>query len=131
MEPYLIASALNGIISQRLVRKICPNCKTAYTPTEEDLEILGMEPDPSLQFYKGKGCPHCFNTGYRGRTGVFEILMMNRETRRCIADGKGRAEVIQAAEGPDYVSIRDNCRRLVMEGVTTTEEARRTINSME
>ena len=131
VEPYLIASALNGIISQRLVRRICPNCKTAYTPSEEDLEILGMKPQEGVQFYRGKGCPHCFDTGYRGRIGVFEILMLNRETRRLIVEGANRAALIAAAEGPDYVSMRDNCKRLVLEGVTTAEEARRTINSMD
>lgn len=131
VEPYLIASALNGIISQRLVRRICPNCKTAYKPTQEDLEILGMDRDSDVTFYKGKGCPYCFDTGYRGRTGFFEILMMNRETRRCIAEGGSKEQLVQAAEGADYVSIRDNCRRLVLEGVTTADEARRTINSIE
>lgn len=131
VEPYLIASALNGIISQRLVRRICPNCKTAYKPTPEDLEILGMDRGSDVTFYKGKGCPYCFDTGYRGRTGVFEILMMNRETRRCIAEGGSKEQLVQAAEGADYVSIRDNCRRLVLEGVTTADEARRTINSIE
>ena len=131
VEPYLIASALNGIISQRLVRCICPNCKTAYAPTEEDLEALGMKDEKNVTFYRGKGCPYCFDTGYRGRTGVFEILIMNRETRRCIADGSSKEQLIKAAEGPDYVSIRENCRRLVLEGVTTAAEARRTINSIE
>lgn len=131
VEPYLIASAMNGIISQRLVRRICPNCKTAYTPTEEDLEVLGMKDARNITFYKGKGCPYCFDTGYRGRTGVFEILILNRETRRCIADGGTKERLMAAAEGPDYVSIRDNCRRLVLEGITTAEEARRTINSIE
>lgn len=131
VEPYLIASAVNGIISQRLVRCICPNCKTSYTPSDEELEVLGMEPGTSAVFYKGKGCPHCFDSGYRGRTGVFEILMMNRETRRCVAEGGGKERLLKAVEGPGYVSIRDNCRRLVLEGVTTVDEAKRTINSME
>ena len=131
VEPYLVASALNGIISQRLVRCICPNCKTAYTPTDEELEILGLRPGNGTTFYRGKGCPHCFDTGYRGRTGVFEILIMNRETRRCISENDSKANLLKAAEGPDFVSIRDNCRRLVLEGVTTVEEAKRTINSVE
>ena len=90
-----------------------------------------MDRGSDVTFYKGKGCPYCFDTGYRGRTGVFEILMMNRETRRCIAEGGSKEQLVQAAEGEDYVSIRDNCRRLVLEGVTTADEARRTINSIE
>lgn len=131
VEPYLIASALNGIISQRLVRRICPNCRTSYVPTEEDLELLGIKDEANTSFYRGKGCPLCFDTGYRGRTGVFEILVMNRETRRCISESGSKAQLVRAAEGPDYVSIRDNLRRLVLEGVTTIDEARRTINSIE
>ena len=133
VAPYLTAAALNGVISQRLVRKICPNCKMAYKPTPEDLEVLGMKPDENVEFYKGKGCPHCFDTGYRGRTGVFEILMMNRDTRRCIAESRSRAEFTAAATASSehYTSMKDNCKRLVLEGITTVEEARRTLNSME
>ncbi len=131
VEPYLIESALNGIISQRLVRKICPNCRTAYQPTPEELELLHIDPNSKLTFYKGKGCPHCFDTGYRGRTAVFEILMMTRKVRRSIAEGADREELLAAASDQGYVSLRDNCRRLVLEGVTTAEESLRILNSME
>lgn len=131
VAPYLIASALNGIISQRLVRKICPNCKTEYEPTDDELDILGMKREPGIKFYKGKGCPYCFDTGYRGRTGVFEILMMNHDARRCISEKRTKDELIRAVEGSNYVSMRENCKRLVLEGTTTASEAMRTINSME
>lgn len=127
VEPYMIAGAVRGIISQRLIRKICTNCRTEYTPQAEELEALGLSAGHT--FYKGKGCPLCYHTGYRGRTGVFEILVINIELRRGIADGLDRGRLTALVEQGDFVSLADNCRRLVLEGVTTVEEARRVINS--
>jgi type IV pilus assembly protein PilB len=130
VEPYLTASALKGVISQRLVRRICPNCKEEYTPTEEELENLGIEMEPGLKFYRGKGCPHCFDTGYHGRIAVFEILTINREIRRLIADRKGRAAIEAVLFRPDgdFVPLRDNALRLIKEGSTTSAEVIRVIN---
>ena len=68
VEPYLVASAMQGMVSQRLLRRICPNCREAYTPSEDELRELGMEGQEGVQLYHGTGCPHCFDTGYRGRT---------------------------------------------------------------
>ena len=79
VEPYMISAALRGVISQRLVRKICPHCRVEYTPAEESLEAAGLgTPPPGAKFYRGDGCHECFGTGYRGRTGVFEILTPER-----------------------------------------------------
>ena len=71
VEPWLIASALRGVISQRLVRKVCPHCKTAYQPSGEELALLGMPEDAKATFYKGTGCPECHHTGYTGRRAAF------------------------------------------------------------
>lgn len=131
VEPYLIAGAINGIISQRLVRRICINCKESYEPGKEEREILGIDSKEQVTFYRGKGCPHCFHTGYRGRIGVFEILVMNERLRYGIMEGKSRKELLEALKEPGYVSIRENCKRLVLGGVTTVDEARNTIDSME
>jgi type IV pilus assembly protein PilB len=130
VEPYMVATALKGVISQRLVRRICPNCKEEYTPTEEELENLGIEMEPGLKFYRGKGCPHCFDTGYHGRIAVFEILTINREIRRLIADRKGRAAIESVLFRPDgdFVPLRDNALRLIKEGSTTSAEVIRVIN---
>ncbi len=130
VEPYLTASALKGIISQRLVRRICPNCKEAYTPSDEELDDLGMKREPDLKFYRGKGCPRCFDTGYRGRAGVFEMLIINRELRRIIAERRGRAAVEEVLNRPgsDFVALRQNALNLVREGVTTSSEVMRVIN---
>ena len=127
VEPYLISSALKGIISQRLVRRICPNCREAYTPTEEEAEELGIQWEKSLQFFRGKGCPNCFNSGYKGRIAVFEMLVINRFVRQMIADGKNREEIEEALkdESTGFVSLRSNALRLVREGITTSGEVMR------
>lgn len=98
VEPWLIASALRGVISQRLVRKICPHCKTAYQPSEEELALLGMPEDSQTTFYKGVGCPECRHTGYVGRRAAFEILMVNREVRRLVNDDAAYDELLAARE---------------------------------
>ena len=129
VEPYLVASALKGVFSQRLVRRICPNCRQAYEPSEEEQAELGLEYMPGRTFYRGTGCPECFDTGYRGRTAVFEIFPLSVQVRRLIAKGAGR-EAIEAmlkAPGSDFVSLRENAIRLVENGTTTSSELLRVI----
>ncbi|MDD2955842.1 MAG: GspE/PulE family protein [Oscillospiraceae bacterium] len=130
VAPYLISGALKGIISQRLVRKVCEHCRTEYTPTEEELSSVGLQGAQGMHFYRGVGCPHCFHTGYRGRTGVFEILIVDQDLRRALSARAPRAELeaIIRRNG-SFMALEDNCRRLVASGVTSIEEARRTINS--
>ena len=129
---YLIAGALNGIISQRLVRVICPDCKQSYDPTAQELAELGLSADSKQKLFRGRGCPTCFGRGYRGRTAVFEMLVLSRRLRSAIAKGKDREELrsILRQEG-NYTTLQENCRRLVQEGVTTIEEARRLGSSVE
>ena len=132
VEPYLISSALNGVISQRLVRRICPECREEYTPSREELEDMGIPAASGRKFYHGRGCPACLGTGYRGRVGVFEILIISRGLRRAIVKGVGREDLEEIArrEGR-FVTLQENCRHLVEEGVTTVEEARRVIAAVE
>jgi len=129
VEPYLVASALRGVISQRLVRRICPQCRTAYTPDDEELSELGLPPQEGLVFYRGAGCPSCFDTGFRGRIAVFEMLVINSRVRRMIAEGASRDEIEQELKKPEngFVSLRDNAMRLVREGITTTGEMMRVV----
>ncbi len=130
VEPYLISSALNGVISQRLVRRICPNCREEYEPSPGELEEMGLPKDAGHKFYRGKGCSSCFHTGYRGRMAVFEILVINSKLREAIARGDKREKLEEIVnKSGHYVTLRDNARRLVLEGTTTVEEARRIINS--
>ena len=130
VEPYLVASALRGVISQRLVRRICPNCRKAYTPDEEELSELGLPNQPGYTFYRGEGCPHCFDTGYRGRIAVFEMMTVNSRVRRLIADGAGRSEIEAELKRPEngFISLRENAMRLVREGVTTSSELLRVVS---
>ncbi|BDF70255.1 type II secretion system protein E [Oscillospiraceae bacterium] len=129
VEPYLTASALKGVVAQRLVRRVCPHCRREYEPTDGELELLGMERAPGMKFYRGDGCPMCFHTGYRGRTGVFEILLIGHDVRRLITAHAGREAILAAARGDGFTTLAEHCRALVRAGVTTAEEAARTINS--
>jgi len=134
VDPYLIASAMIGIISQRLVRKICPYCREQYIPDDMDIEVLGYDPakmKSRFKFYRGKGCPMCYQTGYSGRTGVFEILTMNHALRRAIAENKPQTEVIKAADATGYTKLKDSCLELVVSGETTLSEMLRTVNVIE
>ena len=130
VEPYLVSSALRGVISQRLVRRICPRCRTAYTPDEDELADLGLPNEEGVQFYKGAGCPECFDTGYRGRIAVFEMLIITGKVRRLISEGASRSEIEAELKKPEngFVSLRENALRLVREGITTSSELLRVIS---
>ena len=128
VEPYLIAAALRGVISQRLVRRICPHCRKEYSAAPEELALLGIRSETAVTLYRGEGCPMCFGSGYRGRTGVFEILIITSALRTLIEAGASREELL-AALPETFVPIAESCRRLVLEGVTTAEEVRRAILS--
>ena len=129
VEPYLVASALKGVFSQRLVRRICPDCKQPYHPDEEEQDELGLPYDPERVFYRGKGCPKCFDTGYRGRIGVFEIFPLDIKVRRMIAANAGREAIEEMLKDPErgFVSLKENAIRLVNEGITTVDEVLRVV----
>ena len=129
VEPYMISSALRGVVSQRLVRKICPQCRKAYTPSEEEKRMVGIAENEDVTFYKGEGCQECGRTGYRGRRGVFEILTLDAALRREVANNASNEELTKTALENGFVTMKDNCRRLVLEGVTTVAEAAKAINS--
>jgi type IV pilus assembly protein PilB len=129
VEPYLVASALKGVFSQRLVRKICPDCRQPYVPSPDEQAELGLTYDPQRVFYKGKGCPKCFDTGYRGRTGVFEIFALTIKVRRMVAARASRESIEQLLTDPasGFVSLKQSAIKLVEQGVTTTDEVLRVI----
>ena len=130
VEPYLISGALKGVISQRLVRRICPHCREEWKPAPEVLSRLGLSEDTDMKFYHGKGCPDCYNTGYRGRIAVFEIMKVNEKIRNIINKRNCRLPLLEELSKPesDYVSLRENALRLVGEGITSAEEVARVIN---
>ncbi len=129
IEPWLIAGALRGVISQRLVRRICPHCKKPYTPDAEELALLGMDEGEKAVFYKGEGCPECRHSGYAGRRAALEILMINPELRALISRSADEEEMLTAARKNGLVTMRGACRDLVLRGITTAEEAARTIST--
>jgi type IV pilus assembly protein PilB len=120
IKPFLITTSVKGIVAQRLARKICPSCKTEYTITEEEKDILGVDEDITL--YKGEGCQKCYNTGYKGRTAVNEIMKVTGTIRNLVDKDATTDEIRKAALEEGMVSLRDNCKELVIKGVTTVEE---------
>lgn len=129
VEPWLISGALRGVISQRLVRKICPHCKRAYKPPIEELEALGLPQDDSTVFYRGEGCPECHHTGYIGRRAALEILVVNSKLGHLIGWGAETEALSAAARENGFVTMRESCQHLVLSGITTVEEAARVITS--
>lgn len=128
VEPYLIAGAVKGIVSQRLVRRVCPHCKKPYAPSPEEQTSLGLPVGERL-FYKGTGCGDCFGTGYRGRVGVFEILRIDSAIRRAI-HAQSLKELETAMAAADFHPIMENCRKLVLDGVTSSEEVHRCLGGI-
>ena len=133
IESYMLATALKGVISQRLVRRVCTHCRQPYTPTADELSSLGIDPSMArdVQFYRGAGCSECFNSGYRGRIVVAEALVINRAISSAIHHATSRDELMQAVNASGFQPIIVNARDLVLRGITTTDEVFRTIYTME
>ena len=129
-EPYVIAAALKGVISQRLVRRICPDCRTAYKPGPEELREFNLPEDADETWYRGAGCQKCYNRGYRGRAAIFEMLPIDRKVRALIYEQAGRTAIEEELKRPEngFVSMEQNALRLIREGVTTSDEVRRVIH---
>jgi general secretion pathway protein E len=126
IEPFLVASSVVAILAQRLLRQVCPDCKLPYHPADEELIRLGIVP-PRVRptFYRGAGCPACAQTGYRGRTGIFELLVLDDEIRRLIGNKADSASIRHAAMAKGMVTLKDEGAEKVFHGVTTTEELMR------
>lgn len=120
IEPYLVSSAVAGVIAQRLIRKICDSCRMAYEANGFERHLLGIEGAHVL--YKGRGCSSCNNTGYKGRTAVHEIIPITKEIRTLI-DKRETIDVIRSeAINQGSKSLKDNCIDLVLDGITTVDE---------
>ena len=120
IERSLIAYALNGVISTRLVKKICTNCVVPYTPSIEYLKYLEFDP-AGHQFVKGAGCDKCAGTGYLGRTGIFEVLDFDTTLRAMIIDRASMAELQKYVESRKLKTIKQDAIEKVMAGMTTIE----------
>ena len=124
VEPFLITATLEGIVAERLVRKICENCKTQYEPNEAQLMELGLTSDDvrGKKFYYGRGCARCNNTGYKGRTGIFEIMVFNDEIRDLIMNQASTSVLRAAAQKAGMRLLRDNGLAAIYDGITTIDE---------
>jgi type II secretory ATPase GspE/PulE/Tfp pilus assembly ATPase PilB-like protein len=124
---YLIASTISGIVAQRLVRKICPNCRVKIDPTEQDILRLGIS--AKLPVYRGAGCFECGGTGYKGRTGIYEILTFTQPIRDLIAGNATENEIRQAAISKGMVTLGRSALEKVTSGITTIEEVCRVVET--
>ena len=126
VEPYLVSSSLVAILAQRLVRKICPECRQKYEPAEHELRELGIGTDKTGgQFYLGAGCGKCFNTGYKGRTGIYELMMVDEEIREMIHQRQTAGTIKQKAIEKGLQTLRMDGARKVIVGITTIAEVLR------
>ena len=124
VQPFLISATMQAVVAQRLVRKICPRCKTEFVPTEEMLYELGLrrEDVSGNKFYYGRRCIECNHTGYKGRIAIFETLVITERLRQMIMDGASSGAIREAAREEGMLTLRERGLRLILEGVTTVEE---------
>jgi len=124
VEPFLVTATLEGIVAERLVRKICEKCKTPFEPSEVQLMELGLTPEDikDKKFYYGRGCSKCNNTGYRGRTGIFEIMLFNDEIRDLVMSQASTNVLRAAAQKAGMRLLRDNGLAAIYDGITTVDE---------
>jgi type II secretory ATPase GspE/PulE/Tfp pilus assembly ATPase PilB-like protein len=124
-EPFLVGSSVSGILAQRLVRTLCPKCKQAYQPTPEEFASLGTEANGAGPWYRAHGCPSCMKTGYRGRLGIFELLLVDDDVRAEVMAGSTAEAIRDAALKQGMVTLRQDALAKVQAGITSVEEVMR------
>lgn len=124
IESFLISSSLKGVIAQRLVRQLCKDCRISYKPAYEEIKELGLDPAKIKNrfFYKAKGCSKCLATGFKGRTGIFEIMVIDENLQRQIAHTSDSAVIGKSAKEQGLLTLLEDGAQKVLEGITTTEE---------
>ena len=124
IEPYLLASSLLGVLAQRLVRCICPNCRTAYHPHADELAELNLKKEqlPEGKLFRGEGCPGCFGSGYRGRCGIYELMPMQAKIKTQVMKSVDAQELRKTAREGKMVSLFEEGCQLVLRGLTTSAE---------
>ncbi len=122
VPPYMIGVALMGVISQRLLRRLCPHCAESYTPGEHELTFLRLPTGEKFTFKRAKGCPVCNNTGYKGRIAVHEILLIDKGHRELIAREASTSEIMDYSAKGGMTTLKDECIKLLKRGITSFEE---------
>ncbi len=125
VENFLVAASLIGVMAQRLIRVVCSECKEEYRPSKAVLKKWGLEDKKDLIVYRGKGCPACKGTGYKGRSGIFELMMINDEMREMINSGTSTVALKKKAQDMNMRILWEDGREKVMKGITTFEEVAR------
>ena len=123
VEPFMMSSSTIGIMAQRLARRLCKNCKEEVTPDEATAKFFGYDMDKLPTYYKGKGCDKCGGNGFKGRVGVYEVMIMNDELRRLVAGGAKSDEVRDCAVKHGMVTLQNYAEYLLTEGLTSVEAA--------
>jgi type II secretory ATPase GspE/PulE/Tfp pilus assembly ATPase PilB-like protein len=122
VEPYLVSSVLEGVLAQRLVRRICAACRVPDTPPLADLQALGIDPHARYSLFRGKGCDECRGTGYRGRFGIYELFPITEEVRSLVLRRASTPEIRRQAVEGGMVSLRLDGWMKAREGLTTVDE---------
>jgi type II secretory ATPase GspE/PulE/Tfp pilus assembly ATPase PilB-like protein len=131
VEPFLLSSALLGVVAQRMVRRIDSHCQAPYEPDEEELRALGNPTiGPETRFHKGEGCYFCSFTGYHGRTGLFEILTPSDEFKAMILRSAGQAELLEQATADGFRTMKQDGIQKALTGVTTPFEILRSVYAL-
>jgi len=131
VEPASISSTLIGVIAQRMVRRICPNCRAPYQPTKEEILAFNREIEQEVSiFYSGSGCNLCANTGYRGRTGIFEFLIMSEDIKKMLRSNTGSIDIRAQAISEGMVTMKRDGMLKVKEGITSISEVLRNVFSV-
>ncbi|RMF94216.1 MAG: type II secretion system protein GspE [Candidatus Schekmanbacteria bacterium] len=127
IEPFLIASSLCGVIAQRLVRVLCPDCKEEYEPDDDELNNIGLSRSmlKNGKIYRGKGCPSCLNMGYKGRIGIFEIMKIDDSIKKLILERADSTTIRNEAIRKGMKLLKDDGIKKVIDGITTIEEVLR------
>ena len=126
VEPHLVAPTVVGVLSQRLLRRICPACKESYAAAPEQLKPYFFNPDAEpITLFRGRGCPQCFGSGYSGRVGVYSMLEISENMRDLISAGAGPAALLDDARQHGYTSMRYDGLKKALLGWTTIEEVER------
>jgi type II secretory ATPase GspE/PulE/Tfp pilus assembly ATPase PilB-like protein len=125
VEPYLVASVLEGVLAQRLVRRICQTCRTPDTPSAADIDALGITDAGDATLYRGKGCDECRGTGYRGRSGIYELFPITEDARSLVLRRAPTRDIRRYAIENGMITLRMDGWARACEGVTTVEEVLR------
>lgn len=129
IERYLAASSLSGVVAQRLLKRVCPECSEDYVLNEDEAAVSGLPAGTVTKI--GKGCMSCGHTGYSGRIAIYEFVLITKEIRKAILSNKTSDELLEIAKGQGMITLKDSCRELILNGITSYREAVRLIYAKE